>query len=521
MISNKVQLVLMVLLISSILISTSEPIFLSTAKAGSSSSSPGLGLMAYVETGEYIDLDKARTLFKYIEVDDPNQIIGTLTYYTSGSNTEDITMLISDNGFIAVGYPYTDPAGKIISWGSDKIIYNNFLSAMENVKQRLGINIDMNDIKFYHDAYPDANRILYATQSIGESFIQSYSYGSLQFNIPSDATIYEVSYSLYLNDPYNNGVTVAIDQDPMVSTMNNGAFYGFYNGYISNDVNHLLGIMSGMYAQAAVTMVIVYKDDEDDSTDSQSIMVESADSYTDKGLIYPEPDTYPTDTYEPYPTDTYEPYPTPYPTDTYEPYPTDTRRHTPLPTEVTPVITMPMPTAVPMTVRPTEEIPSDLSVWITSEKTENVELDEDAILKLSAVSLITKPKMMVQVIIMVPSGVSVTASDFSQSGTNQYTSKYELQPGDNKHVEVKLRANQPGTFNVKGRIVYYFGDDPSSGKEYTKDVAINVVPASSVPVTTQTQPVQPGGGTPKKEPGFEIIPGIGILMISYLYFRKM
>lgn len=489
----------MVLLISSILTSTSEPIFLSTAKAGSSSSSSGLGLMAYVETGEYIDLDKAKTLFKSIEVDEPNQIIGTLTYYTSGSNTEDITMLISDKGLIAVGYPDTDPAGKVISWGSDKIIYNNFLSAMEAVKQRLGINIDMNDVKYYHDAYPDANRILYVTQSVGENYVQEYNYGSLQFNIPRDATIYEVSYSLYLNDPYNNGVQVAIDTDSMASTMNNGVFYGFYNGYISSDVNHLLGIMSGMYAQAAVTMVIIYKDDNDVSTNSQSIMVESADSYTDKGLVYPEPSTSPTYTYKP------------------TPYPTYTRRPTPYPTEVTPVITMPMPTAIPTTVRPTEEIPSDLSVWITSEKTENVELDEDAILKLSAVSLITKPKMMVQVIIMVPSGVSVTASDFSQSGTNQYTSKYELQPGDNKHVEVKIRANQPGTFNVKGRIIYYFGDDPSSGKEYTKDVTINVVPAGSSPVTTQTQP---GGGTPKEESGFEIILSIGILIISYFYFKR-
>lgn len=97
--------------------------------------------------------------------------------------------------------------------------------------------------------------------------------------------------------------------------------------------------------------------------------------------------------------------------------------------------------------------PSKLSasVSLTGEKTDVV-LGEDILLKLSAVNLITKPKMRVQVIIIPPSGMSVTSSEFSKSGTNQFTANYELEPGDGKDIGVAIKPNQIGDFNVNGRI---------------------------------------------------------------------
>ena len=143
------------------------------------------------------------------------------------------------------------------------------------------------------------------------------------------------------------------------------------------------------------------------------------------------------------------------------------------------------------------------SVLLTAEKID-IELGDDAILKLSAVSLITKPNMSVQAIIGVPSGVSVTSTTFSQTMTNQYTSKYDLAPGDNRDIEIKIRANHPGSFNITGRIIYYFGGDISTGEDHTQEVTIKVRQKeldirTPVPVPTS--------------PGFEIITGLIVLLV--------
>jgi hypothetical protein len=62
-------------------------------------------------------------------------------------------------------------------------------------------------------------------------------------------------------------------------------------------------------------------------------------------------------------------------------------------------------------------------------------LGEDILLELSAVNLITKPPMSVQVMIYPPSGMSVTGSEFVKSGAGIYTTTYTLNPGDGKDIE--------------------------------------------------------------------------------------
>ncbi len=107
------------------------------------------------------------------------------------------------------------------------------------------------------------------------------------------------------------------------------------------------------------------------------------------------------------------------------------------------------------------------------EKTEVI-LGEDILLKLSAVNLITKPTMNVQVILIPPSGTTVSSSEFVQSGAGQYTTTYELEPGKGRDIEVRIESAQVGDFNVKGRVVYYFGDDIENAEDYTLDLPIKV-----------------------------------------------
>ncbi|MEA1894264.1 MAG: LamG-like jellyroll fold domain-containing protein [Euryarchaeota archaeon] len=113
------------------------------------------------------------------------------------------------------------------------------------------------------------------------------------------------------------------------------------------------------------------------------------------------------------------------------------------------------------------------SVHLHGEKT-NVVMSEDILLKLAAVNLITKPTMHVQVIITPPSGMSVTSSEFVQSGAGLFTASYEIEPGVGRDIEVKMRSNQVGDFVVNGRIVYYFGDDVDGAEDHTLTLSITV-----------------------------------------------
>ena len=153
---------------------------------------------------------------------------------------------------------------------------------------------------------------------------------------------------------------------------------------------------------------------------------------------------------------------------------------------------------------------STASVQLHGEKTDVV-LGEDILLKLSAVNLITKPAMHVQVIIIPPSGMSVTSSAFAKSGAGQYTTTYELEPGTGKDIEVAIRSNQVGEFDVNGRIIYYFGDDRDGAEDHTL----------TLPITVRAEPEQTVDTSGSEEkgsstPGFVAVVAVIGLLAAYL-----
>lgn len=125
------------------------------------------------------------------------------------------------------------------------------------------------------------------------------------------------------------------------------------------------------------------------------------------------------------------------------------------------------------------------SVELHGEKTDVV-LGEDIILKLSAVNIITKPMMTVQVILIPPSGMSVSSSDFVTSGAGQFTSTFNISTGAGKDIEVRINTNQIGDFNVKGRVIYYFGGDISTAEDSTLSLPIKVRTPPPTPVDERT-----------------------------------
>lgn len=167
---------------------------------------------------------------------------------------------------------------------------------------------------------------------------------------------------------------------------------------------------------------------------------------------------------------------------------------------------------IPSNATPTPQI-SNASVQLHGEKTEVV-LGEDVMLKLSAVNLINKPLMHVQVIIIPPSGMSVTSSEFAESGAGQFTTTYEIPPGKGRDIEVRIQSNQVGEFEVQGRIVYYFDEDSAHAEDHTLKLPIKVRAGAGQPTATDT---------PAKKlwlPGFEVLPAIIGLLVLYLIKKR-
>lgn len=154
--------------------------------------------------------------------------------------------------------------------------------------------------------------------------------------------------------------------------------------------------------------------------------------------------------------------------------------------------------------RNSKPAPPSASVDLHGEKTQVVS-GEDILLKLSAVNIITKPVMHVQVIIIPPSGMSVSSSAFVQSGAGQYTTTYELEPGQGRDIEVRIETNQPGDFNVEGRVVYYFGEDTENAEDYTLNLPIKV--------ETKSYPAE------ESLPGFRLTSLVFILVAAFILKR--
>ncbi|VVB88550.1 Uncharacterised protein [uncultured archaeon] len=148
-----------------------------------------------------------------------------------------------------------------------------------------------------------------------------------------------------------------------------------------------------------------------------------------------------------------------------------------------------------------------------------MEVGEEVLLKLSVVNLITKPNMTVQVIIKPPSGMSVTSTEFSQSGGGQFTSKYTLEPGANRDIEVSLKPNEAGKFNVEGWVVYYFGDNITTKKEVILNEPITV----SLPgaVTSAQKPHDGGGESDSTSTIIGLFAIIAMIFTAYVIFNKI
>lgn len=107
--------------------------------------------------------------------------------------------------------------------------------------------------------------------------------------------------------------------------------------------------------------------------------------------------------------------------------------------------------------------------------------------------------------------MSVTSSEFSKVEAGQYANDYEVDPGSGKNIDIKLRANQVGSFNINGRAVYYFGDDEKNSEDIYLNQLIRVRNEKS-PMSTNSEM--------KSAPGFDIFINLFVLLILGIYYMN-
>jgi PGF-CTERM protein len=146
-------------------------------------------------------------------------------------------------------------------------------------------------------------------------------------------------------------------------------------------------------------------------------------------------------------------------------------------------------------------------------------LGEDVLLKLSAVNIIGNPLMRVQVIIIPPSGWSVTSSAFAKTGAGQYTTTYDIESGVGRDIEVRIMPNQIGDdFHVQGRIIYYFGDDSDAREDHTLTLPITVRAEAEAENGRGAERTADTSGSEEKAsstPGFAAVVAIIGLLLAY------
>ena len=135
--------------------------------------------------------------------------------------------------------------------------------------------------------------------------------------------------------------------------------------------------------------------------------------------------------------------------------------------------------------------PVEPYVNLYGQRTE-VLIGDEVILILSVVNPITSPgDLVVQLTLKIPSGWSVTSTEFSTATTGLATAVYRVEKGAQRHISVNLRANEPYQGQITGNIDYYV--EGSEAKHHTES-SLPVVARSEVPTQEPTSDASGSSG---------------------------
>ena len=164
------------------------------------------GISAYTNVGRSIDLAKAKTVFRTLERETSEYVIGSVPI-PDYPETEDVHAYVHKDGWIVSYYLSSEPAAKIVDWsnyGEDE--------KMEGTKLDVGMlivggtaGVPVRDAQYYDFRNPDSNRLMIITEAVWSAELDSgVNEEMFKINLPGDFVFYERSYSHCNNGASDN-----------------------------------------------------------------------------------------------------------------------------------------------------------------------------------------------------------------------------------------------------------------------------------------------------------------------------
>jgi len=113
---------------------------------------------------------------------------------------------------------------------------------------------------------------------------------------------------------------------------------------------------------------------------------------------------------------------------------------------------------------------TDVNISLKAER-QAVSIGNSAYLTLSITNTIGDGSVTAQLILDVPTGLTVAETSFNQGG-GQYTSIFKVDPGGTANERLAVRATEPGPYQLTGYVVYEF--DGSDATEQTQTSKIQL-----------------------------------------------
>jgi len=150
------------------------------------------GISLYVNIGQPIDLAVAKTVYRTIEKETADYIVGSIALPGLSEN-EDVHCFVNKDGWIVTYYLKEEPISKIVGWNlwsGGTLTKNKLQVGLERMTNALGALVI--DAKYYHFQYPNANKYMLIIETLvgqGED--------SFTITIPLELAVYERSWSHY------------------------------------------------------------------------------------------------------------------------------------------------------------------------------------------------------------------------------------------------------------------------------------------------------------------------------------
>lgn len=239
-----------------------NPVFAQSISSETTFLEEEAGVSIYVNIGASIDLSEAKTVYKTIEKETADYIVGSISL-TGLPEADDVHCFVHKDGWIVVYYLKAEAISKIIDWSyysGGKLTKTKLLVGLE--KMALAIGATVTGAKYYNFQYPYASKWMIIIESNETSGTDSFN-----VKIPSEFTVYERSWSHYGSGYYDSwyGARYAvfqIDGNQIDAIDGTGVTkYGQLTAtQLSPDVFHTVSTYSYLSSPHRVAIVLAYRE---------------------------------------------------------------------------------------------------------------------------------------------------------------------------------------------------------------------------------------------------------------------